>query len=107
MGHTFPPDDDTSVGALDNEGRNSGRPFTAAAHAVKVRYRVCWRASSFGGINGCTEEKAVEAAGTRRSGDASALSSAGALHQHRFLLHSPPSRIQGSAVWFSALMGYV
>lgn len=34
MGHTFPPDDDPSVGALDNEGRNSGRPFTAAAAAL-------------------------------------------------------------------------
>ena len=32
MGHTFPPDDDPSVG--DNEGRNSGRPFTAAAAAL-------------------------------------------------------------------------
>ena len=33
MGHTFPPDDDPSVG--DNEGRNSGRPFTAAAQVLR------------------------------------------------------------------------
>jgi len=35
MGHTFPPDDDPSVGALDNEGRSSGRPFTAAAQVLR------------------------------------------------------------------------